>query len=124
MYWAEKGSTKTLNPSLSRTKSSSPLRSSMTRLYLKPLHPPGCTATRRPPTSPLTPSASMNFFTSTTACGVRVSSISDEIEADITYLLILENYWYHAVYGRGNSVRRSKFPYLRIRRLENRLLAE
>src|SRR6476661_1641349 len=55
----------------------------MTRLYLKPLQPPGCTLTRRPPTSAVTPSASMNFLTSTPALGVTVRSISGCDETDI-----------------------------------------
>src|SRR5687768_9220278 len=86
MYWAENGSTKTLKPSLSRTKSSSALLSSMRRLYLKPLHPPGCTLTRRPPSSAVTPSAAMNFFTSAAAPAVTVSSISGVVDVDINVL--------------------------------------
>src|SRR5687767_4288066 len=86
MYCAEKGSTKILNPSFSRTKSSSALLSSMSRLYLKPLHPPGWTLTRSPPISPVTPSASMNFLTSTVALSVTVSSISGVVDVDIDVL--------------------------------------
>src|SRR5690348_14034394 len=55
----------------------------MTRLYLKPLQPPGCTLTRRPPCSTVTPSASINFLTSTPATGVTMSSISGCDETDI-----------------------------------------
>src|SRR2546423_12018130 len=55
----------------------------MTRLYLKPLQPPGCTLTRRTPCSTVTPSASMNFLTSTPAFGVTVKSISGCDETDI-----------------------------------------
>src|SRR3954464_8738265 len=82
-YCAENGSTKTLKPPPGSTRSSSAARSSMTRLYLKPLQPPGCTLTRRPPSSTVTPSASMNFLTSTPAFGVRVRSISGCDETDI-----------------------------------------
>src|SRR5881296_871156 len=104
MYWAENGSTKTLKPSLSRMKSSSALLSSMTSEYLKPLHPPGCTATRRPPTSPLTFSASMNFLTSTTAAGVRERSISVSVELDIKSLhMTFESYGENQFRGSGTS---------------------
>src|SRR3954469_7119805 len=82
-YCAENGSTKTLKPLPGRTRSSSAARSSMTRLYLKPLQPPGWTLTRNPPTSAVTPSASMNFLTSTPALGVTVRSISGCDETDI-----------------------------------------
>src|SRR4029077_19748301 len=75
-YCAENGSTNTLNPSRGMTRSSSAARSSMTRLYLKPLQPPGWTLTRSPPCSAVTPSASINFLTSTPAFGVTARSIS------------------------------------------------
>src|SRR5512147_2978815 len=42
----------------------------MSKPYLKPLQPPGCTLTRRPPLSTGTPSASMNRSTSVDATGV------------------------------------------------------
>src|SRR3954471_17070530 len=82
-YCAEKGSTKPLNPSRGMMRSSSAARSLMTRLYLKPLQPPGCTLTRRPPSSAVTPSASINFLTSTPAFDVTVRSISGCDDTDI-----------------------------------------
>src|ERR1700694_3657118 len=68
------------------TRSSSAARSSMTRLYLQPLPPPGCTLPRSPPRSAVTPSASINFLTSTPALGVTARSISGCDETDI-YIL-------------------------------------
>src|SRR5688500_19092796 len=72
------------------TMSSSADWSSMTRLYLKPLHPPGCTLTRSPPRSAVTPSASINFLTSTPAFGVMVRSTSGCDETDIYTPVLLE----------------------------------
>src|SRR6185295_641827 len=91
-YCAENGSTKTLKPPPGRTISSSAARSSITRLYLKPLQPPGCTLTRSPPTSAVTPSSSMNFLTSTPAFGVTVRSISGCDETDIYPPVLHESY--------------------------------
>ena len=42
----------------------------MSRPYLKPLQPPGCTLTRKTALVPGTPSASMNCITSVAATGV------------------------------------------------------
>src|ERR1035437_3625631 len=70
MYCIENGSTNTRNPSFMTMVSSSAGWSSMRRLYLNPEQPPGCTLTRRPPTSGATFSASMNFLTSTAAAAV------------------------------------------------------
>ena len=50
-----------------------PAASSMRRPYLKPLQPPGCTLTRRPPDRGIDAFlASMNFMTSAPATGVTV----------------------------------------------------
>src|SRR6478736_6005481 len=77
-YCIEKASTKTRTPLISSTASSSSARSSMLRLYLKPLHPPGITATRSPADSAGTDSALMNFRTSVTALSVSTSAIAPD----------------------------------------------
>src|SRR5512139_1509112 len=68
-------STNTRMPLTSRTMSSSTEFSSMFRLYLNPLQPPGRTATRRPAVAAGTSSALMNLRISPAAASVRVMAM-------------------------------------------------